>query len=167
MSDYPYNQPGAPDPYNPYAGPSSDPYAAQPPLAGTPYPGFEYQGSSYLSSQAGAYQPQPMMVSRPMQPIYDPVMAQVQQMVLMSNRTRSNALGGWALGLSIVSVLCCTYGVAQLIALGLGIAGIVAANNGHADNKGVSIAAVVISVVSMALWIAFWVFVVWSRTRSY
>ncbi|WP_194948040.1 DUF4190 domain-containing protein [Actinomyces trachealis] len=167
MSTNPNNS----DPYGLYqgSGVGQDAYGVSPtPLAGTSYPGYEYQDGGYPTSQPpGVYEPQQSLVARPMQPVYDPVMAQVQQMVALSEQTRSNPLGAWALGLSIVSLLCCTYGVAQLAAIGLGSAGLVAANKGHANNKGLSIAALVISGFSLLLWGTFLGIGYYAREQGY
>lgn len=171
MTNYPYT----PDPYGPTAGggaasgsmPTHNPYSQPPayqdpysyparlPQAGDPYPGYGPAAGPWPGAWPGPACPDPRVVGAPYPavPTYDPVLAQVQQMAAMSTRTSSNLLGYWALGMSIMSIVCCTYGVCQLVGGGLGIAGIVAANNGHATNKGVSITAVVLSVVSLVLWI--------------
>ncbi len=144
------SNPEQPYPYDPYSSVGQPPaYGAQPagaypePLApqapGGMYPQAYPQPGAY---QAPGYGHQP----------WDPVMTQVQQMALISNQTRSNALGGWSLGLSIVGLLCCTYFVAQAISIGLGIGGLVAQKNNHANNSGMSIAGIVISVVSIFVW---------------
>lgn len=145
QAPYPSQDPSS---YNPYAS-SGQPsaYGAQP---GYQYPeplAYQAPGGAY----PGSYPQQPGFHSAVSQG-WDPTMMQVQQMAMMSNQTRSNALGAWSLGLSIVGLLCCTYFVAQVISIGLGIAGLVAHRNNHANNGGMAIAGIVISVISIALW---------------
>ncbi|WP_234042693.1 DUF4190 domain-containing protein [Actinomyces weissii] len=146
--------PGAAPGSKPYGqqAASPDPYAASLPQAGTPYPGYGPVVGGYPGAQPYPG-PQPAMGAYPATPVYDPVMAQVQQLAAASARTSSNLLGYWALGLSVLSLLCCTYGVGQVLGIGLGIAGLVAASNGHADNKGVSVAAIVVGLLSIVVWI--------------
>ena len=64
-----------------------------------------------------------------------------------------NALGGWALGLGIASLLCCITGIPAIVLGGLGIQ---AANEGRASNKGMAIAGLVLGVVSIAWTVIAW-----------
>lgn len=144
---------GVPGPY-PYSLPagSPDPYAAGTPQPGAPYPGYGPVAGGYPGTQPYP-DPRSAVGAYPVPTVYDPVLAHVQQLAAISSQTRSNLLGNWALGMSLLSVFCCTYGICQLLGLGLGIAGLVAAGNGHATNKGVSVAAVVLALFSIVLWI--------------
>ncbi|RJF44835.1 hypothetical protein D4740_01335 [Actinomyces sp. 2119] len=60
------------------------------------------------------------------------------------NPTESNWMGGWSLGLGLASICC---GITGLVSIVFGILGIVAANQGRATNRGMSIAGLVISVI--------------------
>lgn len=59
-----------------------------------------------------------------------------------------NSLGGWALGLGIASLFCCSIftGIPAII---LGVLGMQAANEGRATNKGMSIAGIVMGALSI------------------
>ena len=59
-----------------------------------------------------------------------------------------NSLGGWALGLGIASLVCCSI-VTGIPAIIVGYMGMQAANEGRATNKGMSIAGIVMGGLSM------------------
>ena len=61
-----------------------------------------------------------------------------------------NSLGGWALGLGIASFVC---GIPAII---VGFLGMQAANEGRATNKGMSIAGIVLGILSIVLAIVFY-----------
>ena len=61
-----------------------------------------------------------------------------------------NSLGGWALGLGIASLVCCSI-VTGIPAIIVGYMGMQAANEGRATNKGMSIAGIVLSVAGTVL----------------
>ena len=69
--------------------------------------------------------------------------------------TEKNALGGWALGLGIASLVCCGL-LTGIPAMVLGFLGIQAANEGRASNKGMAIAGLVLGVVSIAWTVIAW-----------
>lgn len=62
-----------------------------------------------------------------------------------------NSLGGWALGLGIASLVCCSIftGIPAMI---VGYLGMRAANEGRATNKGMSIAGIIMGGLSI-LWL--------------
>ena len=64
------------------------------------------------------------------------------------NPTEKNWMGITALVLGILSVCC---GVLTILAIVFGVLGIQAANDGQADNKGLSIAGVVLGVICIIL----------------
>lgn len=66
-----------------------------------------------------------------------------------------NSLGGWALGLGIASFVCCGIftGIPAII---VGFLGMQAANEGRATNKGMSIAGIVLGILSIVLAIVFY-----------
>jgi len=65
-----------------------------------------------------------------------------------------NSLGGWALGLGIASLVCCSIftGIPAII---LGVLGMQAANEGRATNKGMSIAGIVMGALSIVFLIIY------------
>ena len=65
-----------------------------------------------------------------------------------------NSLGGWALGLGIASLVCCSIftGIPAMI---LGYLGMQAANEGRATNKGMSIAGIVMGALSIVFLIIY------------
>lgn len=65
-----------------------------------------------------------------------------------------NSLGGWALGLGIASLFCCSIftGIPAII---LGVLGMQAANEGRATNKGMSIAGIVMGALSIVFLIIY------------
>ena len=65
-----------------------------------------------------------------------------------------NSLGGWALGLGIASLFCCSIftGIPAMI---LGYLGMQAANEGRATNKGMSIAGIVMGALSIVFLIIY------------
>lgn len=65
-----------------------------------------------------------------------------------------NSLGGWALGLGIASLVCCSIftGIPAII---LGVLGMRAANEGRATNKGMSIAGIVMGALSIVFLIIY------------
>ena len=62
-----------------------------------------------------------------------------------------NAFGGWALGLGMVSVFCCIGPLAAIPAIIVGFLGVLAANEGRATNKGMSIIGIVMGVIAIML----------------
>jgi integral membrane protein len=70
--------------------------------------------------------------------------------------TEKNALGGWALGLGIASLVCCGL-LTGIPAMVLGFLGIQAANEGRASNKGMAIAGLIMGVLSIV-----WTVIVWT-----
>ncbi|WP_167148885.1 DUF4190 domain-containing protein [Actinomyces sp. ZJ308] len=62
-----------------------------------------------------------------------------------------NSLGGWALGLGIASLICCSV-ITGIPAMIVGYLGMQAANEGRATNKGMSIAGIVMGGLSI-LWL--------------
>ena len=66
-----------------------------------------------------------------------------------------NSLGGWALGLGIASLVCCSIftGIPAII---LGVLGMQAANEGRATNKGMSIAGIVMGALSIVFLIIYY-----------
>ena len=67
-----------------------------------------------------------------------------------------NSLGGWALGLGIASLVCCSIftGIPAMI---VGYLGMQAANEGRATNKGLSIAGIILgglSILGLIIYIA-------------
>ena len=65
-------------------------------------------------------------------------------------RYEANALGGWALGLGIASIVanCLSFGlILGISAIVVGVLGMRAANEGRASNKGLSIAGVVTGTI--------------------
>jgi len=71
-----------------------------------------------------------------------------------SRPDEKNSLGGWALGLGIASLVCCTIftGIPAMI---VGYLGVQAANEGCATNKGVSIAGIIMGGISILLLIVY------------
>ena len=65
-----------------------------------------------------------------------------------------NSLGGWALGLGIASLVCCSIftGIPAMI---VGYLGMQAANEGRATNKGMSIAGIIMGGISILLLIVY------------
>lgn len=65
-----------------------------------------------------------------------------------------NSLGGWALGLGIASLVCCSIftGIPAMI---VGYLGMQAANEGRATNKGMSIAGIVMGALSIVFLIIY------------
>jgi len=61
-----------------------------------------------------------------------------------------NSLGGWALGLGVAGFLCCSI-FTGIPAIVVGFLGMQAANEGRATNKGMSIAGIVLGVLSIVL----------------
>jgi len=59
-------------------------------------------------------------------------------------------LGGWALGLGVAGFLCCSI-FTGIPAIVVGFLGMQAANEGRATNKGMSIAGIVLGVLSIVL----------------
>ena len=76
-----------------------------------------------------------------------------------------NSLGGWALGLGIASLVCCSI-VTGIPAIIVGYMGMQAANEGRATNKGMSIAGIVLSVVGTVLAIVLYATGVTSQLTS-
>ena len=66
-----------------------------------------------------------------------------------------NSLGGWALGLGIASLVCCSI-VTGIPAIIVGYLGMQAANEGRATNKGMSIAGIALGILSIVLAIVFY-----------
>ena len=62
-----------------------------------------------------------------------------------------NAFGGWALGLGMASVFCGIGLLAAIPAIIVGFLGVLAANEGRATNKGMSIAGIVLSLAGTVL----------------
>ena len=108
-----------------------------------PYNGQNGPGSYPSDSGYPQYpnQPQPGVYAPGMSP-YGP-------------STEKNALGGWALGLGIASLVCCGL-LTGIPAMVLGVLGIQAANEGRASNKGMAIAGLVLGVVSIAWTVIAW-----------
>ena len=109
----------------PYPGDGQQPYSQ---AYGQPYS----QQYPYTPSSYGPYPPygQSVYWGAP----YDP------------RRHEANALGGWALGLGIASIVasCLSFGlILGISAIVVGVLGMRAANEGRASNKGLSIAGVV------------------------
>lgn len=108
--------------------PNQDPYNGQPGPGSYPSdPGYPQYSN----------QPQPGVYAPGMSP-YGP-------------SAEKNALGGWALGLGIASLLCCITGIPAIVLGGLGIQ---AANEGRASNKGMAIAGLVMGLLSI-VWVIF------------
>ena len=61
-----------------------------------------------------------------------------------------NSLGGWALGLGVAGFLCCSI-FTGIPAIVVGFLGMQAANEGRATNKGMSIAGIVLGILSIVL----------------
>ena len=61
-----------------------------------------------------------------------------------------NSLGGWALGLGVAGFLCCSI-FTGIPAIVVGFLGMQAANEGRSTNKGMSIAGIVLGVLSIVL----------------
>ena len=61
-----------------------------------------------------------------------------------------NSLGGWALGLGVAGFLCCSI-FTGIPAIVVGFLGMQAASEGRATNKGMSIAGIVLGVLSIVL----------------
>ena len=108
--------------------PNQDPYNGQ------PGPGSYPSDSGYPQYPN---QPQPGVYAPGMSP-YGP-------------SAEKNALGGWALGLGIASLLCCITGIPAIVLGGLGIQ---AANEGRASTKGMAIAGLVMGLLSI-VWVIF------------
>ena len=72
-----------------------------------------------------------------------------------SRPDEKNSLGGWALGLGIASLVCCTIftGIPAMI---VGYLGVQAANEGRATNKGMSIAGIVMGALSIVFLIVYY-----------
>ena len=69
-------------------------------------------------------------------------------------RHEANALGGWALGLGIASIVasCLSFGlILGISAIVVGVLGMRAANEGRASNKGLSIAGVVTGAIGAVI----------------
>jgi flagelliform silk protein (fragment) len=66
-----------------------------------------------------------------------------------------NSLGGWALGLGIAGLFCCSIftGIPAII---LGVLGMQAANEGRATNKGMSITGIVMGALSIVFLIIYY-----------
>ena len=62
-----------------------------------------------------------------------------------------NAFGGWALGLGMASVFCGIGPLAAIPAIIVGFLGVLAANEGRATNKGMSIIGIVMGVLAIML----------------
>ena len=62
-----------------------------------------------------------------------------------------NAFGGWALGLGMASVFCGLGLLAAIPAIIVGFLGVLAANEGRATNKGMSIIGIVMGVLAIML----------------
>ena len=105
-----------------------------------PYPGDGQQQYPYPSPSYGPYPPygQGVYWGAP----YDP------------RRHEANALGGWALGLGIASIVasCLSFGlILGISAIVVGVLGMRAANEGRASNKGLSIAGVVTGAIGAVI----------------
>jgi len=94
----------------------------------------------YLSPSYGPYPPYGQAVYWGVS--YDP------------RRYEANALGGWALGLGIASIVasCLSFGlILGISAIVVGVLGMRAANEGRASNKGLSIAGVVTGAIGAVI----------------
>lgn len=117
----------------PYPGDGQQPYSqayGQPYRQQYPYPPPSY--GPYPPYGQGAYWGAP----------YDP------------RRHEANALGGWALGLGIASIVanCLSFGlILGISAIVVGVLGMRAANEGRASNKGLSIAGVVTGAIGAVI----------------
>lgn len=152
-----YDRPGAPygggaqRPANPYGdgtgqSPGTHPAPGAPPSSSAaPYetgPGYGYQRPGSYAAHGGYPGTGPAT--------YPPL------------AVRQNAAGGWSLALGIATVVLCMVPVlSQLVA----IAGIVvggfgrkAANEGRADNGGMALAGIILSVAGLAIGLLFWGF---------
>ena len=101
----------------------------------------------------GAYPSDPGYQQYPNQPqpgAYAPGMS------LYGSSSEKNALGGWALGLGIASLVCCGSLLIGVPAIVLGILGIQAANEGRASNKGMAIAGLIMGVLSIVATVIAW-----------
>ena len=137
---YPQDQGYAGQAYQQSQGYAGQAYQQGQPYAGQAYPQDQgYAGQAYQQGQPYAGQP-----------LY-PMMAQ---------NTEKNSLGVWAVSLGAASVLCCGIFTGIPAAI-LGFLGLQAANEGRANNKGMSIAGIVLgglSIVSMILLNAFGIY---------
>ena len=117
----------------PYPGGGQQPYSqayGQPYSQQYPYPPPSY--GPYPPYGQGVYWGAP----------YDP------------RRHEANALGGWALGLGIASIVasCLSFGlILGISAIVVGVLGMRAANEGRASNKGLSIAGVVTGAIGAVI----------------
>ena len=117
----------------PYPGGGQQPYSqayGQPYSQQYPYPSPSY--GPYPPYGQGVYWGAP----------YDP------------RRHEANALGGWALGLGIASIVanCLSFGlILGIPAIVVGVLGMRAANEGRASNKGLSIAGVVTGAIGAVI----------------
>lgn len=113
--------------------PNQDPYNGQPGPGSYPSdPGYPQYPNE---PQPGAYAP---------------------GMSLYGSSSEKNALGGWALGLGIASLVCCGSLLIGVPAIVLGILGIQAANEGRASNKGMAIAGLIMGVLSIVATVIAW-----------
>ena len=134
LSDQSLPFPTAPgDQVIPYSGFGQQPYSqtyGEPYSQQYPYPSPSY--GPYPPYGQGAYWGAP----------YDP------------RRHEANALGGWALGLGIASIVanCFYFGlILGVPAIVVGVLGVGAANEGRASNKGLSIAGVVTGAIGTVI----------------
>ena len=117
----------------PYPGDGQQPYSQ---AYGQPYS----QQYPYPSPSYGPYPPYGQAVYWGVS--YDP------------RRYEANALGGWALGLGIASIVanCFYFGlILGVPAIVVGVLGVGAANEGRASNKGLSIAGVVTGAIGTVI----------------
>lgn len=110
------------------------------------YPSDGYPGQPYPQDQGYQGQPYPQGQAYQGQPLY-PMMAQ---------NTEKNSLGVWAVSLGAASILCCGIFTGIPAAI-VGFLGLQAANEGRANNKGMSIAGIVMGAVSLGLTILWYV----------
>lgn len=140
MSTYP----GQSGPYDPNG---QDPYASSLNAGQAYHAGQAYPGQPYPDQQMhnpGAQQPYPGQTGYGL-----PYGGYIP------NPTEKNWMGITSLALGIFSVCC--WGIPGVIAVIFGILGIQAVNNGEADNKGMSIAGIVIAGASWVLLILLWI----------
>ena len=144
---------------NPYP---ADPYHQG--ATGTPYPtdfdGVSQSASAVLSTQNGYYSADDLGDQSPRFPAapggqYQPYGHGVYWGAPYDpRRHEANALGGWALGLGIASIVanCLSFGlILGISAIVVGVLGMRAANEGRASNKGLSIAGVVTGAIGAVI----------------
>ena len=133
-------------------GDQSLPFATAPGDQMVPYPGSGQQ--SYNQAYGQPYSQQYPYPS----PSYGPYPPYGQGMYWGApydpRRHEANALGGWALGLGIASIVasCLSFGlILGISAIVVGVLGMRAANEGRASNKGLSIAGVVTGAIGAVI----------------